>query len=129
MVKSKVQISKLTTLSDARGTVFEPLAVEEMLNQKNVHVVTSKPGVIRGNHYHIEGEETIVVIGPVQVRFREDDKHQDIEVSENEVYRFIFPPGVPHAIKNTSEKTNVLIAFNTQPHDRNHPDTIREELL
>ena len=125
----KVQYSKLPLSSDARGTVFEPLAVEEMLKQQNVHVVTSKPGVIRGNHYHVEGEETIIVIGPVLVRFRERDKDQEVEVTEGEVYRFIFPPGVPHAIKNTSDNANVLVAFNTKSHNRQHPDTVKEVLI
>lgn len=125
----KVSNSKLTTLSDARGTVFEPLPSDEIFNQKNVHVVTSNPGVVRGNHYHVKGTETIIVIGPVLVRFREDGKEQDVEVGEGEVYRFVFPPKVPHAIKNMSGGNNLLVAFNTEPHNPDRPDTIREELL
>ena len=125
----KVSFSKLNLSADARGTVFEPLDAAELCNQKNVHVVTSNPGVVRGNHYHLKGTETIIVIGPVLVRFREGDKVQDIEVSDGEVYRFVFPPGVPHAIKNLSHQTNTLVAFNTEPHDPDHPDTVKELLL
>ena len=125
----KVSFSKLTTISDARGTVFEPLDAAELCNQKNVHVVTSKPGIVRGNHYHIKGTETITVIGPVLVRFREEVKDQDVEVTEGEVYRFVFPPKVPHAIKNMSGGNNVLVAFNTEPHDPDNPDTVQRVLI
>jgi len=120
---------KLDVLSDDRGTVFEPLASDEIFHQKNVHVVTSGPGVVRGNHYHAKGTETIVVVGPVLVRFREGGDDRDVEVPENQVYRFVFPHKVPHAIKNTGDKTNMLVAFNTEPHDPDRPDTVREVLI
>jgi dTDP-4-dehydrorhamnose 3,5-epimerase-like enzyme len=125
----KVRYAKLHTISDARGTVLEPLDAAELCNQKNAHVVTSKPEVVRGNHYHVKGQESIIVIGPVLVRFRENGRNQDIEVAEGEVYRFVFPPKVPHAIKNMGDGNNVLVAFNTEPHDPDRPDTVREELL
>jgi len=119
----------LDVLSDDRGTVCEPLACEEIGHQKNVHVVTSGPGVVRGNHYHVKGTETIVVMGPVLVRFREGGADRAVAVAENQVYRFVFPPKVPHAIKNTSDKTNMLVAFNTEPHDPDRPDTVRAVLI
>lgn len=128
-MKPKVKISKLSALTDARGSVFEPLASDEIPEKQNVHVVTSHPGVIRGNHFHVMGEETIVVLGPVLVRYREDDVDRDVTVAEGEVFRFIFPPKVSHAIQNTSGRPNILVAFNTVPHDPDHPDTVKAVLI
>ncbi len=119
----------LKVISDSRGFVFEPLPAEAFSDQKNGHVVVSDPGVIRGNHYHIKGEERIAVVGPSLVRYRQNDEIKDIDIPAGEVYAFTFPPGVGHAIQNLSDRPNVLIAFNTIAHDPEKPDTIKDVLL
>jgi dTDP-4-dehydrorhamnose 3,5-epimerase-like enzyme len=124
-----LEIDSLTVHSDARGVVFEPLELEMIAAQRNTHVVVSNPGVVRGNHYHLQGTETIAVMGPALVRVREDGNLRDIEVPEEKVYRFIFPPKVPHAIKNTGDRATILVAFNTCEHDPGNPDTVQEILI
>jgi UDP-2-acetamido-2,6-beta-L-arabino-hexul-4-ose reductase len=119
----------LNVHSDTRGFVFEPLDVEIFAHLRNAHVVVSSPGVVRGNHYHLKGEETIAVIGPALVRYRQDDDLRDVEVPPEKVYRFAFPPGVPHAIQNLSRQPNALVAFNTVAHDPQRPDTVPFELI
>lgn len=47
-----VRIHQLKTNEDKRGIVFEPIEYESINIQQNSHVVISKPGIIRGNHYH-----------------------------------------------------------------------------
>jgi UDP-2-acetamido-2,6-beta-L-arabino-hexul-4-ose reductase len=129
MQNMPVEIDRLTVHADDRGEVFEPLAAAMIVSQRNVHVVVSKPGVVRGNHYHLRGTETIIVVGPALVRVREDSSLRDIEVSEEKVYRFTIPPKVPHAIKNTGDRVNLLVAFNTCEHDPQNPDTVQEILI
>ena len=124
-----LEIDSLTMHSDDRGVVFEPLAGERIASQLNAHVVVSNPGVVRGNHYHLQGTETIAVVGPALVRVREDGNIRDIEVPEGKVYRFTFPPNVPHAIKNTGDRVNILAAFNTCEHDPQNPDTVQVILI
>jgi dTDP-4-dehydrorhamnose 3,5-epimerase-like enzyme len=124
-----VHYEKLNVIKDARGVVFEPLSGDAISDKKNVHVVISGPGVIRGNHYHKEGEETIVVMGPALVRVRDHAEIKDIDIPDGEVYSFIFPQGQSHAIKNLSSGMNILVAFNTAGHDRQHPDTEVDVLL
>jgi dTDP-4-dehydrorhamnose 3,5-epimerase-like enzyme len=125
----KVQSERLRVIIDSRGFVFEPIAPSGLPRQRNVHVVISEPGVVRGNHYHSRGEETLVAKGPALVRFRENGILKEIQIHTGDAYRFIFPPGVPHAIKNLSEGSNVLIAFNTVEHDPQQPDTVKEILI
>jgi dTDP-4-dehydrorhamnose 3,5-epimerase-like enzyme len=124
-----VLYEKLDVIKDARGDVFEPLPGDALSDKKNAHVVISGPGVIRGNHYHKIGEETMAVMGPALVRVRDHSEIKDIDVPDGEIYTFIFPPGQSHAIKNLSSGTNILVAFNTIAHDRQHPDTESDVLL
>lgn len=124
-----ISIDRIPIRADERGSVFEPLELREIALQKNVHVVISGPGVVRGNHFHHRGVEIIAVRGPALVRFREGEAIREATVPAGEAYRFTFPPGVPHAIKNTGEEDQVLVAFNTQPHDPEEPDVERDVLI
>ena len=125
----KVIVDQIKMHSDMRGTVFEPIDKESIQTQENCHVVISGPGVIRGNHYHLKGTETIAVAGPALLRFEDGNDITDVEVPAEQVYKFIIPPKVAHAIKNTGEKINILVAFNTLAHDHQNPDVINHILI
>jgi hypothetical protein len=43
--------------------------------------------------------------------------------------RCVFPPLVSHAIANPGPGPQVLVAFNTQPHDPAAPDLVRDQIL
>jgi dTDP-4-dehydrorhamnose 3,5-epimerase-like enzyme len=120
---------KLRVVSDRRGVVFEPIGALDILKQKNSHVVLSGPGVIRGNHYHVKGEEVMAVLGPALVRIKDHDTIEDVTVPEGEAYQFVFKPGVSHAIKNLSDRFNLLAAFNTMEHDPKNPDTVSDIIM
>lgn len=68
-------------------------------------------------------------MGPALLRFKEADEILDFEVPLGQVYKFIIPPKVAHAIKNIGEKDNILIAFNTVAHNPENPDVISEILM
>lgn len=125
-----VKVETLRMAQDARGYVFEPVEPEGLAGRfRNVHVVYSIPGVVRGNHYHLRGTEVISVAGPTLVRYRIDGQLHDIRVPAGEVWRFTFPPGVPHAFRNEGTEPVVLVAFNTEEHDPERPDVVREVIL
>lgn len=124
-----VQIDHLKVYADTRGFVFEPLDPEGIGTQKNAHIVISGPGVVRGNHYHLKGIETVVVIGHALVRIKENHEIKNIKVPPNEVCRFIIPPKVSHAFKNLSNQPNILVCFNTRVHDIRKPDVIEDILI
>ena len=126
---AKVSGEELKVISDSRGLVLEPVGAEDFPDLKNAHIVVSLPGVVRGDHFHMRGKETIAVLGPALVRFREDDEAKDIEIPSGRAYRFVFAPGVSHAIKNLSNSPNILMAFNTEEHDPLNPDTESSVLI
>ncbi len=124
-----VEIEKISVYSDQRGMVFEPLHPAKLADQGNVHVVVSRPGAVRGNHVHRRGTETVVVVGPALVRYREDGVLRDVEIPAGEALRFVFPPGVAHAICGTGDGPGLLVAFNSLGHDPDRPDTDADVLI
>ena len=125
---SKVIVEALRVARDARGYVFEPLGAS-FEGFHNVHVVYTVPGVVRGNHYHVKGTEVCSVSGPTLVRYREAGEIHDVQVPDGQVWRFTFPPGVAHAFRNDGAHPSVIAAFNTEVHDPEHADAVREALL
>jgi dTDP-4-dehydrorhamnose 3,5-epimerase-like enzyme len=126
---SRVHIEAVKAHRDARGSLFEPLNDAELALQKNVHVVITAPNEVRGNHRHVSAVETTTVAGPCLARLKEAGVIRDVEVPAGETWRFIIPPGVAHAYRNTGSGPMVLISFSTMVHDPLAPDTIREQIL
>lgn len=115
--------------SDDRGFVFEPLDGELLGKQKNVHVVINRPGAVRGNHYHLSGTETLVVCGPALVRIRDGKDVNAFSIPADTACRLIIPPGISHAVMNTGDTDSLLVAFNTELHDPDHPDLVQDTLI
>ena len=125
----KTKIEPVATHSDARGSLFEPVDDRQIAATRNVHVVLTAPGGVRGNHRHLVGTEISVVSGPALVRLKEDGEIIDIEVPAGEHWRFTVPPGVTHAYRNPGPGTMMLIGFNSERHSATAPDQVREEIL
>jgi UDP-2-acetamido-2,6-beta-L-arabino-hexul-4-ose reductase len=50
---TRVVIGRVESFSDARGLVVEPLMPDLLSGQRNVHIVLTQPGCVRGNHYQL----------------------------------------------------------------------------
>jgi dTDP-4-dehydrorhamnose 3,5-epimerase-like enzyme len=126
---ARVLIEILNAFRDARGSLFEPLDDEELAGQRNVHVVLTRPGEVRGNHLHRASTEMTSVVGPCLVRLREGTALRDVEVPADEVWRFTIPPGVAHAYRNTGDRLMTMVSFSTHVHDPANSDLVREVIL
>ena len=124
-----VTIEPLVCHRDNRGSVFEPLDPERLPSQRNVHVVVTEPGCVRGNHYHTRATEVLTVQGPALVRVRDEQGVQDTLIPEGAVTRFTIPPGMAHAIQNLGTRPTLLVAFRDRADDPADPDVVREVLL
>ncbi|MHC1725244.1 MAG: hypothetical protein AB9866_04400 [Syntrophobacteraceae bacterium] len=125
----RVIVEEIATYQDQRGAVFEPLGADALAAQRNVHVVLTEPGGIRGNHRHRFGTEIAVVYGPALVRLRDGVESEDRVVAEGRAVRFTITAGVSHAFKNIGDKPDLLICFNTEAHDKGDPDVISDVLI
>jgi dTDP-4-dehydrorhamnose 3,5-epimerase-like enzyme len=122
-------IEPVTYPTDARGLVLEPIGPDDLPHQRNVHLVLTEPGCVRGNHFHRRGTEITVAIGPALVRYREGDAVREFSIPEGRAYRFTISPGVAHAFQNTGNTPMLLVGFNTEVHDPAAPDVVRDVLI
>jgi len=108
---------------DHRGSFTEFL---KTLDQGQVSVNVSKPGIVKGDHWHhTKNEKFLVVSGKGVIRFRQIDSSEVIEyyVSGDKLEVIDIPPGYTHHIENLGESDLVTIMWANEPFDPNHPDT------
>jgi UDP-2-acetamido-2,6-beta-L-arabino-hexul-4-ose reductase len=125
----RVTIETVAFPTDARGLVVEPLGPDALPLQRNVHLVLTGPGCVRGNHHHERGTEVTVVLGPALFRWRDGGEVRDVHVPDGQAYRMTIPPGVAHAFQNTGSDLMVLLGFNTVVHDPGCPDVVRDVII
>jgi dTDP-4-dehydrorhamnose 3,5-epimerase-like enzyme len=99
-------LKTLTTifLEDHRGRVCEPLDPKGLPTQRNVHIVVTDPGGVRGNHAHTRGTEVITGQGLARVRIRDARGIWDTIIAEGAPTRSIIPPGVTPAMQNLGSR-------------------------
>jgi dTDP-4-dehydrorhamnose 3,5-epimerase-like enzyme len=124
-----VRVEPVVLHQDSRGSVFEPLEPECLPSQRNMHVVVTEPGCVRGNHYHTRGTEVITVQGPALVRIRDGQGIQDTLIPEGVVTRFTIPPGIAHAVQNLGTRPMLLVASSDLAYDPSAPDVVCEILI
>lgn len=108
---------------DNRGSFTEILKTEE---RGQVSVNISKPGIIKGNHWHhTKNEKFLVVSGKGVIRFRKIDEEKVIEyfVSEDKLEVVDIPPGYTHNIENLGDKDMITIMWANELFDPENPDT------
>lgn len=112
-----VDIEIVQTFDDPRGAAFEPIAGAALAEHKNVHVVLTEPGHVRGNHVHHRGVERLLVRGPALLAVEDEGGRVERVVVPGEVVRVTLGPGVAHAIRNTGDGPMLIVSFGTEPFD------------
>lgn len=120
---------------DARGSFTEFLRTPE---RGQVSVNVSKPGITKGNHWHMsKWEKFLVVSGTASIKLRkvgEDAEGDPYPVDEyvvrGEDMRVVeMIPGYTHSITNLSDADDlVTVMWANEPFDSENPDTYYEEV-
>ena len=120
---------------DARGSFTEFLRTSE---RGQVSVNVSKPGITKGNHWHMsKWEKFLVVSGTASIKLRkvgEDAEGNPYPVDEyvvrGEDMRVVeMIPGYTHSITNLSDTDDlVTVMWANEPFDPENPDTYYEEV-
>ena len=108
---------------DQRGSFTEFIKSEE---RGQVSVNISKPGIVKGNHWHhTKNEKFLVVSGRGVIRFRLPDSSEIIEyfVSGDKLEVVDIPTGYTHNIENLGEADMVTIMWANERFDPENPDT------
>jgi UDP-2-acetamido-2,6-beta-L-arabino-hexul-4-ose reductase len=119
----KIQISELSNSGDARGFSFTaPVeALEYVGRMADVHLASTKPGAVRGNHYHLKRREAIVVLPGAKWSFHWDEgdetaaQHRGFDGSR--AVLVLVAPGASHAVRNEGEDLLWLIAISSEQYD------------
>lgn len=109
---------------DARGSFTEFLRTPE---RGQVSVNISKPGIVKGNHWHhSKNEKFLVVSGRAVIRFRRVDSEEVIEyhVSGDALEAVDIPTGYTHNIENEGDTDLVTLMWANEPFDPARPDTM-----
>ena len=108
---------------DERGAFIELMRTYEC---GQFSVSFSKPGIVRGNHYHhTKMERFIVIKGKAKISFSSvinNDKYSFI-VDDSEIKIVTIPVGYTHNIENIGDDEMILAIWCNELFDKEHPDT------
>ena len=114
---------------DDRGSFTE---LVHTLNAGQVSINISKPGIIKGQHWHNTKWEFFIVVaghGLIQERKLGTDEVIEFEVSGDNIQCVHMLPGYTHNIINLSETENlVTVMYCNEIFNPNKPDTYFEEV-
>jgi UDP-2-acetamido-2,6-beta-L-arabino-hexul-4-ose reductase len=91
----------------------------------------SKPGIIRGNHFHnTKMERFIVVKGIAKITFESiiDNSKYEFVVNGDEIKVITIPVGYSHKIENIGNDEMILFIWCNELFDKNNPDTYFKEI-
>lgn len=120
---------------DARGSFTEFLRTPE---RGQVSVNVSKPGITKGNHWHMsKWEKFLVVSGTASIKLRKVGRDaegnpfpvDEYVVSGSDLRVVEMIPGYTHSITNLSDTDDlVTVMWANDPFDPENPDTYFEEV-
>lgn len=114
---------KLSPHKDARGSFTECFKTAQY-GQVSVNI--SKPGITKGNHYHMtKNEKYLVVSGTCSIKLRQIQSDKVIEyVCDGKDMKVVdIPTGYTHNITNIGKEDSITIMWASELFDANHPDT------
>jgi UDP-2-acetamido-2,6-beta-L-arabino-hexul-4-ose reductase len=109
--------------TDDRGSFTEFIKTQD---KGQVSVNIAKPGITKGNHWHMtKNEKFLVVSGDGAIRFRKPGTEKIIEyaVSGRKLEVVDIPPGYTHSITNIGDNDLVTVMWADKPYDPEKPDT------
>jgi oxalate decarboxylase/phosphoglucose isomerase-like protein (cupin superfamily) len=120
---SKIQITELSNCGDARGYSFtapaEALAFVGRMS--DVHLASTKPRSVRGNHYHLRRREAIVILPGTTWSLHWDEGQgqpaQHREFDGSLAVLVLVSPGASHAVRNEGDRDLWLAAISSETYD------------
>jgi dTDP-4-dehydrorhamnose 3,5-epimerase-like enzyme len=119
----KVRFAELKNHGDARGFSFTapPEALEYVGRAADVHLASTAPRAVRGNHYHRKGRMAIVVLPGSRWSFHWDEgegtKSQHRVFNGSGAILILVAPGASHAIRNDGDSMLWMTAISSEAYD------------
>lgn len=119
----KLKISELRNSGDQRGYGFTfPAEALDFLGRiADMHLASTLPGAIRGNHYHVGKREALVFLPGARWSLHWDEGadtslHQHA-FDGSACVLVLISPGCSHAVRNDGDKPLWLVACSSEPYD------------
>ena len=119
----EIQISELSNQGDARGFSFTlPSPALDFLGRvADLHLASTAPGAVRGNHHHLRRREAIVILpGPAWSLHWDDGEGmppQHRSFSGSIAVLVLVSPGSSHAVRNDGAAPLWLVASSSGSYD------------
>tara|TARA_R110002126_G_scaffold114869_1_gene253609 strand:+ start:2663 stop:3127 length:465 start_codon:yes stop_codon:yes gene_type:complete len=95
----------VSTVKDGRGGIFTWIPIEPI---KEFNLVQFSKGKIRGNHYHPEFDEYILIVdGTFSIITIEPESKKEIAMIASKGTCLFIPSGTPHSLVASSDATCV----------------------
>src|ERR1700733_11469775 len=123
MPTSKLQFVELRNKGDVRGYSFTvpPQALEYVGRAADLHLASTDPGAVRGNHYHVKTRMAIVVLPGSRWSFHWDEgsdtqlQHRAFE--GDAAVLILVAPGASHAMRNDGERILWVASISSESYD------------
>ena len=129
-----IQVKEIEFYQDDRGWSVRPITDDDLKKGviSDIHMVSMKPGAIRGNHYHVHKTENILIIGSAcrLLVLDNNTKEEEEKVIENsDKMLFVIPPDVTHAIENIGNEVSYLFCFSYAKGGLESRDVINDKII
>jgi dTDP-4-dehydrorhamnose 3,5-epimerase-like enzyme len=120
---AKIRIAELSNSGDVRGFSFTAPAeaLEYVGRMADVHLASTGPNAVRGNHYHLKRREAIVVLPGSRWSFHWDEGEgtaaQHRAFDGGAAVLVLVAPGVSHAVRNDGDQALWLMAISSESYD------------
>ncbi len=129
-----IQVEEIELYQDDRGWWVRPISDDDIEKGiiSDIHMVSMKPGAIRGNHYHVNKTENILIIGSTCRVLVVDNntKEKEEKIIENsDKMLFVIPSDVTHAIENIGNEVSYLFCFSHVKGGLESRDVINNKII
>ena len=130
-----IEITEIENYGDARGALYNISDSDLQFLDKiqNIHFGKIHPNAIRGNHYHRQGKEMLIISysDVWTLVWAKNDSAQIFikEFTGAGAVMINIPEGVVHALKNTGDRNMELIALSNNKYTKENADTFSKILI
>ena len=130
-----IEIIKLENYGDIRGALYNISDSDmQFLDKiKNIHFGKICPGSIRGNHYHHQSKEMLIIsyldTWTLAWAKKDSDEISKKEFTGSGAVLVKVNEGVVHSVKNNGNKDLEIIALSNRIFSKENPDTFYRGLM
>ncbi len=129
-----IRVKEIEFYQDGRGWCIRPITDGDIKSGiiSDIHMVSMKPGAVRGNHYHVHKTENILIIGSTCRVLVVDNntKEKEEKIVENgDKKLFVISPDVTHAIENIGNEVSYLFCFSNVNEGLKSHDVISNKII